>query len=233
MTLQSSGAISLDDIHVEAGGSTGSQATINDADIRALISKSAGAQMAFNEWYGASAYTQTSHTGLASYVAPSTNQYGTTTQERRIVGDDSQGVGQQTNNLFIYFYGFSFEHLADFSPFTLNSRSTEVQELKSQNTMSTIRFSMVDVTGGNNRSSGNGHPQNVNDVFTSIKIKNNSSNAEVTLNRSAASYQNTVQTVLGRVASGNGYSVSRWTWTGVTNVMPTSHNNVTVTITLQ
>ena len=60
MPLQSSGAISLDDIHVEAGGSTGSQATINDADIRALISKSAGAQMAFNEWYGASAYTQTS-----------------------------------------------------------------------------------------------------------------------------------------------------------------------------
>ena len=36
MTLQSSGAISLDDIHVEAGGSTGSQATINDADIRAF-----------------------------------------------------------------------------------------------------------------------------------------------------------------------------------------------------
>ena len=197
-----------------------------------LISKSAGAQMAFNEWYGASAYTQTSHTGLASYVAPSTGGY-VTVQERRIVGDDSQGTGQQTNNNKIYAYGFSAAHLADFSPFTLNSRNTEVQELKSQGTMSTIRFSMVDVTGGNNRSSGNGHPQNVNDVFTSIKIKNNSTNAEVTLNRSAASYQNTVQTVLGRITSGNGYSVSRWTWTGVTNVMPTSHNNVTVTITLQ
>ena len=232
MTLQSSGAISLDDIHVEAGGSTGSQATINDADIRALISKSAGAQMAFNEWYGASAYIQTSHTGLASYVAPSTGGY-VTVQERRIVGDDSQGTGPQTNNNKIYAYGFSFAHLADFSPFTLNSRSAEVQELKSQGTMSTIRFSIVDVTGGNNLSSGNGHPQNVNDVFTSIKIKNNSSNAEVTLNRSAASYQNTVQTVFGRISSGNGYSVSRWTWTGVTNVMPTSHNNVTVTITLQ
>ena len=211
MALQSSsGAISLDDIHVEAGGSTGSQATINDADIRALISKSAGAQMAFNEWYGASAYTQTSHTGLASYVAPSTDQYGNVTQERRIVGDDSQGTGQQTNSNKIYAYGFSFAHLADFSSFTLNSRSAEVQELKSQGTMSTIRL-LVDVTGGDNRSSGNGHPQNVNDVFTSIKIKNNSSNAEVTLNRSAASYQNTVQPTLGRISSGNGYSVSRWT----------------------
>jgi len=54
MALQSSGAISLDDIHDEAGGTSGSTATINDADIRGLISKSAGASMAFNEWYGAS-----------------------------------------------------------------------------------------------------------------------------------------------------------------------------------
>jgi|TARA_R110000823_G_scaffold208969_1_gene339274 hypothetical protein len=57
MALQGSGAISLDDMHVEVGGTTGSNATINDADIRGLISKTAGASMAFNEWYGASALT--------------------------------------------------------------------------------------------------------------------------------------------------------------------------------
>jgi len=57
MPLQSSGAISLDDIHDEAGGTSGSTATINDADIRDLIDKSSGATMAFNEWYGASAVT--------------------------------------------------------------------------------------------------------------------------------------------------------------------------------
>lgn len=55
MALQSSGAISLNDIHVEAGGTSGTQASINDADLRALIGKSSGAQMSFNEWYGASA----------------------------------------------------------------------------------------------------------------------------------------------------------------------------------
>lgn len=54
MPLQSSGAISLNQIHVEAGGTSGSQASINDADIRALIGKSSGATMAFSEWYGAS-----------------------------------------------------------------------------------------------------------------------------------------------------------------------------------
>jgi len=58
MPLQTSGAISLNDIHVEAGGTTGTQASINDTDIRALIGKASGATMSFSEWYGASS-TQT------------------------------------------------------------------------------------------------------------------------------------------------------------------------------
>ena len=57
MPLQSSGAISLNDIHVEAGGTSGTQASINDSDIRALINKASGATMSFSEWYGASAST--------------------------------------------------------------------------------------------------------------------------------------------------------------------------------
>ena len=57
MALQSSGAISLNEIHVEAGGSSGSQCSLNDQDIRDLISKNSGAQMSFNEWYGASSYS--------------------------------------------------------------------------------------------------------------------------------------------------------------------------------
>ena len=54
MALQNSGAISLDDIHVEAGGTSGTSASINDSDIRGLICKSCGATSAFNEFYGAS-----------------------------------------------------------------------------------------------------------------------------------------------------------------------------------
>lgn len=54
MPLQSSGAISLNQIHVEAGGTSGTTASINDADIRALIGKASGVQMSFSEWYGAS-----------------------------------------------------------------------------------------------------------------------------------------------------------------------------------
>lgn len=55
MALQSSGAISINDIHIEAGGSSGTLCTINDSDIRGLISKASGAQSSFNEFYGASA----------------------------------------------------------------------------------------------------------------------------------------------------------------------------------
>lgn len=75
MPLQTSGTISLNDIHVEAGGSSGSQASINDSDIRALINKSSGAQMAFSEWYGASsAWTATVTIGSATVLK--TTVYG-------------------------------------------------------------------------------------------------------------------------------------------------------------
>lgn len=57
MPLQSSGQISLNDIHLELGGTSGTQVSMNDSDVRGLISRASGAQMAMNEWYGASAST--------------------------------------------------------------------------------------------------------------------------------------------------------------------------------
>jgi len=67
MTLPSSGAISLNQMHIEVGGSSGSNVSINDADIRGLISKSSGATMAFNEWYGASSEVDTITLNSAYY----------------------------------------------------------------------------------------------------------------------------------------------------------------------
>ena len=79
MPLPSSGSISLNQIHIEAGGSSGSQASLNDADIRAMIGKSSGASNAFSEYRGVSAAapiatykgtTQTTGNGFpAGYVS--------------------------------------------------------------------------------------------------------------------------------------------------------------------
>ena len=62
MPLQTSGPISLNEIHVEAGGTTATTVSINDEDIRGLISKTSGALMSFSEWYGASASWETTMT---------------------------------------------------------------------------------------------------------------------------------------------------------------------------
>ena len=48
------GAISLNQFHIEAGGTSGTLCIINDSDIRGLIGKASGVTMSFNEWYGAS-----------------------------------------------------------------------------------------------------------------------------------------------------------------------------------
>lgn len=57
MALPSSGQLTLDQIHIEAGGTTQTQASINDSDIRGLLSPTpaSGAEQGFDDYYGASA----------------------------------------------------------------------------------------------------------------------------------------------------------------------------------
>ena len=55
MALQTTGAISLNDLHIEAGGTSGTQVSLNDQIIRDIIGKSANAQSSLLEFYGASA----------------------------------------------------------------------------------------------------------------------------------------------------------------------------------
>jgi len=53
MPLQSSGAISLNQIHIEAGGTSGTTVSLNDSDIRSLGGVASGA-IDFADFYGAS-----------------------------------------------------------------------------------------------------------------------------------------------------------------------------------
>lgn len=61
MALATSGALTLDQIHVEAGGSTGTTCSLNDSDIRGLtaasgktINSTLGTTIDFDDFYGAS-----------------------------------------------------------------------------------------------------------------------------------------------------------------------------------
>jgi hypothetical protein len=69
MVLPVSGnPISLDQIHVEAGGTTGTQSNINSVAIRGLISKSDTHPNSFSEYYGVSSslYSATLTEGSSS-----------------------------------------------------------------------------------------------------------------------------------------------------------------------
>ena len=62
MALQTSGAISIDDIHEEAGGTALTECSINDSDIRDLnegvgktINNASNSTISFDDFYGASA----------------------------------------------------------------------------------------------------------------------------------------------------------------------------------
>ena len=57
MALQGSCAISLDDMHVEVGGTSGTTCSLNDADIRALISVGDNGQQSIQQYYGQSSET--------------------------------------------------------------------------------------------------------------------------------------------------------------------------------
>jgi len=57
MGLQNSGAISLDDLHVEVGGTSGTQCSLNDPDIRALIDVGDSSGQSIQQYYGQSSET--------------------------------------------------------------------------------------------------------------------------------------------------------------------------------
>lgn len=67
MALQTSGAISLNDIHVEMGGTSGSTVALGDADIRAVAGSASGAA-AIGSCYGVTVVTVTQGTLSETYV---------------------------------------------------------------------------------------------------------------------------------------------------------------------
>lgn len=79
MALQTSGAISLNDIHIELGGTSGTTVSLNDTDVRGLVSISSGA-IDLADFYGASSgwtLTEGSYTLSGSTSNGLVGLYGT------------------------------------------------------------------------------------------------------------------------------------------------------------
>ena len=96
MPLQTSGPISINNLHVEAGGSSNTTVSISDSDVRGLINKGAGATASISEWYGASAM-QTITSTATHFISAS--QYTTPTlQFHNLFGGSSNtnGINIQT-----------------------------------------------------------------------------------------------------------------------------------------
>lgn len=71
MATPSSGAISLNQIHVEAGGTSNTTCSINDADIRLLANLSSNATASFNTYYNrAQDWSYTMSVGHGTVVIP-------------------------------------------------------------------------------------------------------------------------------------------------------------------
>ena len=68
MALQTSGAISLNQIHTEVGGTSGTQASLNDSDIRVIAGVPSGA-VDFADCYGATSVVVTQGTQSVPPVA--------------------------------------------------------------------------------------------------------------------------------------------------------------------
>ena len=183
MATPSSGAISLDQMNVEAGGSSGSTVSMNDSQIRFLDSKSANATSSFNDFYGIEAGGGIMSVGGSVTTSSETVNYQlifTTVAVRGFFGsgNSASNHGSLTNTTISNFLGgntiFRFRNFSR----TKTNTSPIGPELRLQ----------VTYAGGT-------APPNSNTSFTKMLIN------ETTFNRSDATYTNS-----------SGALQAQWTW---------------------
>ena len=92
MATPSSGAISLNEMHVEAGGSSGTTCSINDADIRLIANESSGATVSWNDYYSRAADFTTVVTVGGTNTSSSDGYVTTTVRYRGYLNNSPSGA---------------------------------------------------------------------------------------------------------------------------------------------
>ena len=176
MATPSSGAISLDQINVEAGGSSGSTISINDVQIRFLDSKSANATSSFDDFYGIEAGGGIMSVGGTVSQTQSTVNYVTTfttTANRGFLGTGTASdFGSITNATISNFLGGN--EIQVFRNFTQRQTTSGSSTTNGPNLNLYVYYGTGTVA------------PNTNASFTTMLIN------ETSFNRSAATYSNNV-----------------------------------------
>lgn len=105
MATPSSGTITLNEVHVEAGGSSGSQCSFNDSDIRSICNSSVGIQFSMSDMYERAAdfsFSGTtganSQTTTSGYVSITSYQRGFTASSTSIDSGGTRGSMSPTSD---------------------------------------------------------------------------------------------------------------------------------------
>ena len=165
MALPTSGALTLDAIHVEAGGSTGTTCSLNDTDIRGLtpgsgktINSTQGTTIDFDDFYGASSGFSMTLT-VGDRQTSSTVDYVTTTTVNRGFDSATGSLSPTSNSGFLG--GATITQLKNVGTFSISSGTPQL------------------------RMSVNSQVANNSSAFTTLTIGSSS------LSRSNASYSST------------------------------------------
>jgi hypothetical protein len=216
MPLTSSGQISLNDLHVEAGGTTGTQASMNDADIRGLLGAAANSQMTFSSFYGASAGIGQIASGNSTYLAG---------------GDYSAPSYNMRSTLHTPSVNFDGSAYVTTRPtFTMNGRSTQFMRLlrNISNDLMLDLFDLSSSVASESATNTAGFP--ANSGFTRMKLKNSSGTVIRNLTRSSATYSS----LASQGYNGDSFRyVGRWLWAGTANPFPSSDNTTQFSIELE
>ena len=101
MAVPESGAISLNDLHVEAGGSSGTTVSFNDADIRDMRQKGSGGQASLNEYYGAAIDWNQNTTVGQRLDTVTISQYSSTSHlQRGFASSSGRNIEWSDNNTY-------------------------------------------------------------------------------------------------------------------------------------
>lgn len=207
MPLPSSGSISLNQMHIEVGGTSGTTCSLNDSDIRGLIpNRASGALSRFSDFHGRSFGIGQIAAGNSSYSAPSTY----VAANWGLYSTDLDGIS-----------GIITPYITNHPNFTLNNRSTRFASMNWQ--PNNIGLALLD-KGQVPVSAHNGHP--ANSGWTTVKLVGNSQTR--TLARTAATFNASTRSIGGVI-----HSQSLWIWSNqTTNPFPSSGNTTSFTVEL-